>query len=297
MHVSWEAPWLPTAAPVDPSLNEKWQDHRRSLEVNMAVGQEGGGNEDQEELPYGGGPYPDRADSELDEGPLPQGLLAELGQGSQAATGEEAEEAELSVAVGVAEGQMENILQEATKEEAGVDQKEGSAAVKQVINTVDTESEKEAQVENECTDVNGTEVQTETLSNGHQPENGDWRLRRTVSLLLRLHRRQRSWMNSLPRWLSNQRMSRHRMLRALLLKKRLHMDPSESGSDEPEQTAAHRTITNGFVNSSPEDPGVDEETSPDSESDHGCVWADGAGGEEGLSHGKLNRDSNWRGLQ
>uniref|UniRef100_A0A8C4F4E8 Myotubularin related protein 3 n=1 Tax=Dicentrarchus labrax TaxID=13489 RepID=A0A8C4F4E8_DICLA len=27
----------------DPSLNEKWQDHRRSLELNMAVGPEGGG--------------------------------------------------------------------------------------------------------------------------------------------------------------------------------------------------------------------------------------------------------------
>uniref|UniRef100_A0A8C4EZQ3 phosphatidylinositol-3,5-bisphosphate 3-phosphatase n=1 Tax=Dicentrarchus labrax TaxID=13489 RepID=A0A8C4EZQ3_DICLA len=29
----------------DPSLNEKWQDHRRSLELNMAVGPEGGGSQ------------------------------------------------------------------------------------------------------------------------------------------------------------------------------------------------------------------------------------------------------------
>uniref|UniRef100_A0A671UG48 phosphatidylinositol-3,5-bisphosphate 3-phosphatase n=1 Tax=Sparus aurata TaxID=8175 RepID=A0A671UG48_SPAAU len=120
----------------DPSLNEKWQDHRRSLELNMAV--------------------------------RPNGVGA-------AETGEEAEEAELSVAVGVAEGQMENILQEATKEEAGADvQREGSAAVTQVVNTVDTLVEKEAQVEkdDQCAKVNGTESQTEALANGHHPENG-----------------------------------------------------------------------------------------------------------------------------
>uniref|UniRef100_A0A3B3QUG8 phosphatidylinositol-3,5-bisphosphate 3-phosphatase n=1 Tax=Paramormyrops kingsleyae TaxID=1676925 RepID=A0A3B3QUG8_9TELE len=56
----------------DPSLNEKWQDHRRSLELNIGVGSEGGG-------------------------------------------------AELSVAAGVPEAQMENILQEATEEESGTE--------------------------------------------------------------------------------------------------------------------------------------------------------------------------------
>uniref|UniRef100_A0A8C9YQV0 phosphatidylinositol-3,5-bisphosphate 3-phosphatase n=1 Tax=Sander lucioperca TaxID=283035 RepID=A0A8C9YQV0_SANLU len=127
----------------DPSLNEKWQDHRRSLELNMAVGPEGVGNQDQEVRPNGVGPYPDGVDSELEDSPQPQGSHAELGQEasvSTAETGAEAEKAELSVAVGVAEGQMENILKEATKEEAGADvQREGSAAVTHVITTVDTE--------------------------------------------------------------------------------------------------------------------------------------------------------------
>uniref|UniRef100_A0A8C5F9F0 phosphatidylinositol-3,5-bisphosphate 3-phosphatase n=1 Tax=Gadus morhua TaxID=8049 RepID=A0A8C5F9F0_GADMO len=56
----------------DPSLNEKWQDHRRSLELSCVTAGPDGGRQ----------------------------------------------EAELSVAPGVAEGQMENILREATKEEA-----------------------------------------------------------------------------------------------------------------------------------------------------------------------------------
>lgn len=63
----------------DPSLNEKWQEHRRSLELN------GLGN----------------ANEEVQEG---EKLL--LG-------------AQLSMAAGVGEGQMENILQEASKDEAG----------------------------------------------------------------------------------------------------------------------------------------------------------------------------------
>uniref|UniRef100_A0A8D2ZF07 phosphatidylinositol-3,5-bisphosphate 3-phosphatase n=1 Tax=Scophthalmus maximus TaxID=52904 RepID=A0A8D2ZF07_SCOMX len=90
----------------DPSLNEKWQDHRRSLELNMA---------------------PD----------------------------DKAEEAELSVAVGVAESQMQNILQEARKEEAWAELRDGSAAVTPVINTVDKELEEIAKVEDECAQVNG----------------------------------------------------------------------------------------------------------------------------------------------
>ncbi|XP_004645598.1 myotubularin-related protein 3 isoform X4 [Octodon degus] len=71
----------------DPSLNEKWQEHRRSLELSSLAGPG-------EELP---------ADS--------------LGKPSRVPGG-----AELSVAAGVAEGQMENILQEATKEECGVEE-------------------------------------------------------------------------------------------------------------------------------------------------------------------------------
>ncbi|XP_063769439.1 myotubularin-related protein 3 isoform X4 [Pseudophryne corroboree] len=69
----------------DPSLNEKWQEHRRSLELN-GLGNPG---------------------EELQEG---ERLL--LG-------------AQLSMAAGVGEGQMENILQEASKEEAGGEEQGG----------------------------------------------------------------------------------------------------------------------------------------------------------------------------
>lgn len=67
----------------DPSLNEKWQEHRRSLELS-SLGNPG-------EDPFDG-------DGLSKQGRAPLG-------------------AELSVAAGVAEGQMENILQEATKED------------------------------------------------------------------------------------------------------------------------------------------------------------------------------------
>ncbi|XP_055261293.1 myotubularin-related protein 3 isoform X6 [Moschus berezovskii] len=72
----------------DPSLNEKWQEHRRSLELSTLAGP---------------GEEPVEPDS--------------LGKPTKVLGG-----AELSVAAGVAEGQMENILQEATKEESGVEE-------------------------------------------------------------------------------------------------------------------------------------------------------------------------------
>ncbi|CAI9539129.1 unnamed protein product [Staurois parvus] len=76
----------------DPSLNEKWQEHRRSLELNglansVEEGQEG------ERLPLG---------------------------------------AQLSMAAGVGEGQMENILQEASKEEGGGEEQAGKLAIGEV---------------------------------------------------------------------------------------------------------------------------------------------------------------------
>ncbi|XP_054450237.1 myotubularin-related protein 3 isoform X6 [Pteronotus mesoamericanus] len=73
----------------DPSLNEKWQEHqhRRSLELSSLAGP---------------GEEPLDPDS--------------LGKPTKVLGG-----AELSVAAGVAEGQMENILQEATKEEIGIE--------------------------------------------------------------------------------------------------------------------------------------------------------------------------------
>ncbi|XP_069727009.1 phosphatidylinositol-3,5-bisphosphate 3-phosphatase MTMR3 isoform X4 [Phaenicophaeus curvirostris] len=72
----------------DPSLNEKWQEHRRSLELS-SLGNPG-------DDPFEG------------DGLSKQG---------RALVG-----AELSVAAGVAEGQMENILQEATKDDVGLEE-------------------------------------------------------------------------------------------------------------------------------------------------------------------------------
>ncbi|MEJ1274435.1 hypothetical protein NN561_005319 [Cricetulus griseus] len=72
----------------DPSLNEKWQEHGRSLELSSFAGSG-------EETP----------------------AVESLRKPSRLLGG-----AELSVAAGVAEGQMENILQEATKEESGAEE-------------------------------------------------------------------------------------------------------------------------------------------------------------------------------
>uniref|UniRef100_A0A8C8F6U9 phosphatidylinositol-3,5-bisphosphate 3-phosphatase n=1 Tax=Oncorhynchus tshawytscha TaxID=74940 RepID=A0A8C8F6U9_ONCTS len=93
----------------DPNLNEKWQDHRRSLELNIAMGPDGGGAlEGRANGQPGAIELRDRAS---------KGLLAA------------GEELELSIELAVAEGQMENILQEATKEEVGADtQREANAA-------------------------------------------------------------------------------------------------------------------------------------------------------------------------
>lgn len=72
----------------DPSLNEKWQEHRRSLELSSLSNP---------------GDDPFDGDSLSKQGRAPVG-------------------AELSVAAGVAEGQMENILQEATKDDVGLEE-------------------------------------------------------------------------------------------------------------------------------------------------------------------------------
>ncbi|KAM5312488.1 phosphatidylinositol-3,5-bisphosphate 3-phosphatase MTMR3 isoform 7-T9 [Glossophaga mutica] len=84
----------------DPSLNEKWQEHqhRRSLELSSLAGP---------------GEEPLDPDS--------------LGKPTKVLGG-----AELSVAAGVAEGQMENILQEATKEESGIEDTTHRGSTEQV---------------------------------------------------------------------------------------------------------------------------------------------------------------------
>ncbi|XP_056115356.1 myotubularin-related protein 3 isoform X11 [Rhinichthys klamathensis goyatoka] len=98
----------------DPSLNEKWQDHRRSLELNIGTGAEGAASPDPDErvngqtvvgimgtLPSGG----------TENGEGPEDVRLPMMEG--------VDEAELTV--GVAMGQMENILQEATKDESASD--------------------------------------------------------------------------------------------------------------------------------------------------------------------------------
>ncbi|XP_033989130.1 myotubularin-related protein 3 isoform X1 [Trematomus bernacchii] len=152
----------------DPSLNEKWQDHRRSLEINIAAGPEGE-PEQEEVIPNGVGPHPkEGGDSELEDSPQTRGPNAVMGKEGEGEA--KAKEVELSVAVGVAEGQMENILKEATKEEAGAEmQKEGG-----VINISKSASDKEVKEEggDQCAKVNGIQVEKEGLANGHHQENG-----------------------------------------------------------------------------------------------------------------------------
>uniref|UniRef100_A0A3B4ZPL3 phosphatidylinositol-3,5-bisphosphate 3-phosphatase n=1 Tax=Stegastes partitus TaxID=144197 RepID=A0A3B4ZPL3_9TELE len=218
----------------DPSLNEKWQDHRRSLELNMA---------------------------------------AELRQGAPVnLAGEEAEEAELSVAVGVAEGQMENILQEATKEEAGADvQKEGSAVVSEVINTGDTEVETEAKVEEEhqLTKADRPEIEQEIFTNGHHPENGVMENEEDGdSPTLPTQKDDELDQQATEVTQTSEDVVKQNVENSSVPEELAH-GPSESSLGEPEEPAAHRTITNGFVDRSPEELGIDEENSPDSESDHG----------------------------
>uniref|UniRef100_UPI003AAC31BB myotubularin-related protein 3 isoform X1 n=1 Tax=Centroberyx gerrardi TaxID=166262 RepID=UPI003AAC31BB len=265
----------------DPSLNEKWQDHRRSLELNMAVGSEGGGGQDQEGRcngQPGAEPYPDTADSELDDSPQPLGPRAELGQGASVGpetAGEDAEEAELSVAVGVAEGQMENILQEATKEEAGADiQREANVAVTHVINNGDTELEIEANMEevDQCAKVNGTEMQNEPLSNGHHPENGVVEAEEDGTSLTSPApptemaegpEEQAAEVTQISEDLVKQ------VLENCSAQEEPNHRPSQPASAQPEQPAAHRTITNGFGDESPEEPGAVETafTEPESSRD------------------------------
>uniref|UniRef100_A0A668A949 phosphatidylinositol-3,5-bisphosphate 3-phosphatase n=1 Tax=Myripristis murdjan TaxID=586833 RepID=A0A668A949_9TELE len=247
----------------DPSLNEKWQDHRRSLELNMAVGPEGGGGPDQEGRANGqpgAGPYSDTVDNELDDSPQPEVPLADLGQGASqgsSTAGEDSEEAELSVAAGVAEGQMENILQEATKEEAGADaQREGSAGGSNTEGS-NTDLEVEANIEevDQYAKVNGTEMQTEPFSNGHHPENG----------LVEAEEDSFSLTSApLPTEVAEQPEEQAaeeaplseglvmQLLENCSLQEELKHRPSHPDNTKPDQPAGHRTITNGFGDEPPE---------------------------------------------
>ncbi|XP_056447557.1 myotubularin-related protein 3 isoform X2 [Gadus chalcogrammus] len=163
----------------DPSLNEKWQDHRRSLELScVTAGPDGGagGPEDLEDQ-TDGPMYADTAEPEPqpeERGPRPQRPQS---PGVPVAGPPERQEAELSVAPGVAEGQMENILREATKEEAAaavaaaVHRERGVA---QVVSNGDTDMgkgiESEERDEKRAEVDGGTENQSEPLCNGHPEE-------------------------------------------------------------------------------------------------------------------------------
>ncbi|KAM9858722.1 phosphatidylinositol-3,5-bisphosphate 3-phosphatase MTMR3 isoform 2-T2 [Aulostomus maculatus] len=252
----------------DPSLNEKWQDHRRSLELNMGVGPEGGGNQDQDVHMNGVGPYTDGGDSELDESPLLRGSH----QGAcvrTATTGDDTEEAELSVAVGVAEGQMENILQEATKEEVGAEgQRLGSTTATHVLSTAVAEA---GSVEDDLsTEANGTEVQ-EAVANGLYSENGIVEVKedgespawppQTVEDLKQLV--EKGTLS--PDNLEKQVVENSCELGLLTL------GPRQGSSGEPGLPATHRTLTNGFGNRSSEELDADQEIQLDSKSDCGML--------------------------
>uniref|UniRef100_A0A665W6D1 phosphatidylinositol-3,5-bisphosphate 3-phosphatase n=1 Tax=Echeneis naucrates TaxID=173247 RepID=A0A665W6D1_ECHNA len=213
----------------DPSLNEKWQEHRRSLELNMTVGLQ-------------------TRDSHND-----------LGKGALVNTA-----AELSVAMGVAEGQMENILREATKEEAGADQRQGSAAVTHVINTVNIKAEKGADSE-ECAKVNETEMQRKVFSNGHHPQNGVIELEEhcgTPPLPI-----QKAEEEDQQGAVISQRPGDQDSDKSYVQEEAVH-EPEGSSSCQLEQSASQRTIINGYADRSSEDQGMDE-TCLESASNHG----------------------------
>uniref|UniRef100_A0A3Q2YQK4 Myotubularin related protein 3 n=1 Tax=Hippocampus comes TaxID=109280 RepID=A0A3Q2YQK4_HIPCM len=225
----------------DPSLNEKWQDHRRSLDLNMAVG-------------------PDEAFMH------------------SATTQEEAEEAELSVAVGVAAGQMENILQEATKEDMEADaQRVGSAAVTHVINAAVVEEETGSRTDalDHDNDVDGdhsvnkNEIH-EVLANGHYLENGCAEAEENPD------------SSALPAPTAEEvqhlRDEEAQTLEHLTTKQALENcsvqlehahEYLDSSSGEPKPPAAQRTLMNGFAHQAPEETEGDEENCPPCDPDRG----------------------------
>ncbi|XP_061622684.1 myotubularin-related protein 3 isoform X3 [Phyllopteryx taeniolatus] len=259
----------------DPSLNEKWQDHRRSLDLNMAVGPDEGGDQDHEVQCNGLVLYPNRGDSELDDSPHPNSHseLAEVASTHFTTTREEAEEAELSVAVGVAEGQMENILQEATKEDMAADaQRVRNAAVSHVINTAAVEEEEVSRTDDDYDDddqsVNKREIQ-EMLANGRHSENGyvDAEEHRDVPPM------PAQTVEDLEHLRDKEAQTPEHVKKQVLencSEQVAHAHENfESSSDEPELPAAPRTLTNGFAHRSPEETDADEETCSASDPDRG----------------------------
>lgn len=236
----------------DPSLNEKWQDHRRSLELNVAVGPEDEGNQDPEVQPNGEGPFPDG----LDNGMQSQESQAVLRQNISAeSAGEDSEEAELFVAMGVAEGQMENILQEATKEEAGADaQGERSVAPANVVIATDIKVNHDVKVEeHQVTITNGSERQREILANGYLPEN-DVTEAEEDGDSAPLPPQKEEGLNQQ----AAEGTSEGLVKEEVKVQEEPEHGLNKSSLDKPEQPAVQRTIMNGFVDRPPEELGLDE---------------------------------------
>ncbi|KAK0131433.1 Myotubularin-related protein 3 [Merluccius polli] len=255
----------------DPSLNEKWQDHRRSLELNnVTVGPDGsGGGLDQEDQPNGR-IYADTAEPEPQlEAGGPGSQLPQLSSTLGVETPEQ-QEAELSVAVGMAEGQMENILQEATKEEAAaaaIQREKGSnggVVVAQVIANRDTDLGKlieNVEGDKKCTKVDrGMEKQSEPLCNGHSEDHVA--VEATEDGVCPV-------VPSLPTNTSGDMDQKQQSLETDVVKiseelvKQVIDSCTEpqtrgqlDGPLEPEEPASHRTLTNGFTNGTLVEPAL-----------------------------------------
>lgn len=164
----------------DPNLNDKWQDHRRSLEINVAAAPDEGGDQEQEETwPNGSGEDPqadggEGGDSESDDSPPPRDSQAEPLRVC-CVSPPEVEEEELS-AVGGAMGQVEKMVHEETTEKttASADvEEEGGASCTLLRTTVDQQGALEDLEEKEeplSPPVNGTLARGEDLVNGHDTE-------------------------------------------------------------------------------------------------------------------------------
>ncbi|XP_005746133.1 phosphatidylinositol-3,5-bisphosphate 3-phosphatase MTMR3 isoform X3 [Pundamilia nyererei] len=248
----------------DPSLNEKWQDHRRSLELNVAVGPEGGENQDEVQ------PYHDRLDSEMDHSKQQsQGSNTERREESSVNPAEDtAEEAELSVAVGVAEGQMVNILQEATKEEAGCDvPREDHADTAQVFNAVDQEVDGHVE-QHQMVDVSETVMKRDMFANGQLPENGEMTAQENGdSFSVPTQKEEEQDQQEANASQRTEDLVTETVEESSVQEELAHV-PKECSTGEPEEPAAHRTINSDLMYRSPEKQGLDERSCPDSESDH-----------------------------
>ncbi|XP_072104001.1 myotubularin-related protein 3 isoform X2 [Mobula birostris] len=130
----------------DPSLNDKWQEHRKSLELNsVGLGgmMDGNGLDDS---------YSNEA-LKLGKNPL---------------------EAELSVAAGVGEGQIENILQEASKEDGALEEQSRDVTtieLKQEVNVLSSESDLDTGLSNHLVTDSSETLATNEMENA-EPDSG-----------------------------------------------------------------------------------------------------------------------------